>query len=63
MDWGYNMARELCTCRSPIISIDSYCTEPDANGHIDQIQKFGCLNKDCPKYKVPIRQTKTSVNY
>jgi len=57
------MARELCSCKSPIISIDSYCTEPDENGHIDQIQKYGCLNKECIKYKVVIRDSKTPVNY
>ena len=63
MDWGYNMARELCSCKSPIISIDSHCTEPDTSGHIDQIQKYGCRNPECPMYNVPIRQSKHPVNY
>ena len=57
------MARELCSCKSPIISIDSHCTEPDASGHIDQIQKYGCRNPECPMYNVPIRQSKHPVNY
>lgn len=57
------MARELCSCGKPIISIDSHCTEPDHNGHIDQVQKYGCRNPKCPMYNVAIRHSKTPVNY
>lgn len=55
--------RELCSCKSPIISIDSHLTEPDSNGKIDQIQEMGCRNKNCPKYNMSIRIVRDPVNY
>ena len=55
MDWGYNMARELCTCNSPIISINSYIEDKGEHKHL--IQEYGCNNPKCDKYKVIRRRS------
>ena len=54
------MSRELCQCRKPIISIDSYI-ENDEHGHMIQVQKYGCRNKECSMYNVAIRETRVNI--
>ncbi len=54
------MSREVCSCRSPIIVIDSY-TEIDDDKTVYQVQELGCRNKDCPKYDVSIRTRKDKI--
>ena len=57
------MARELCTCKGPIVVIDSDLHTKEGSLKIDQTFKFGCRNKNCDKYNVAIRTETVAVNY
>ena len=55
------MSRELCHCRSAIVSIDSKIIT-NVHGHMVQVQKYGCLNKKCEYYNITIRTTEVAIN-
>lgn len=53
------MARELCTCKKPIISLNSYIE--DKGEHKYLIQEYGCNNPKCDRYKVVIRKSESAI--
>ena len=57
------MSRELCkTCGKPIIILDNKMETALDTLDIEQVTKFGCLNKSCELYNTVIRETRQPVN-
>ncbi|WP_373005358.1 hypothetical protein [Sulfurimonas sp.] len=54
--------RELCICGKPIMIMDSRLETEIGTLDIQQVQKFGCLDKKCDKFQVAIKTTRQLAN-